>query len=1185
MNKHGEIVGFESIHAHSTFSTLDGHSMPEDMAKRWKNYGKYLSISDHGMMAVIPRQIRACEKNNLTPIFASELYINPMQIEFNSDDDRSKYLKTLSPEEQKKFRKSCHLLAIAHNDLGYSNLVTLSSLAWTKGFYYRPRINHEQLMQYKEGITFSSCCYLSEVGQAFDAGGEEAGYAMIEKYMAMLGENYYLEFMLLDFAKQKPYNVFILKAHDKYKLPLIVTLDAHYVNKEDSKYQRRMLMMQTKRTIKDIERIIQEQGGQDLFELQDENLWLKSEEELNEKWYNDYRDTVDYDLFKQAKMNTVEICRKAGNVKLDRSIKLPIIDNANERLKELALQGFKRLNLPKTREYQSRLAEELSLIFRKNFSSYFLIAKEAVDEGKRFYHALTGSYNASGPGRGSGVGSLVCYCLGTTKINPVKQGLLFSRFLSEARNDMPDLDLDFEERTANHLKKTWVVNRFGRDYTALIGTYNTFGIKNSLLDSARIFRDDNDPDATQKKNEIQAITKKIATKDEDGKELTWDKAVDTYSELKKYVTENEDIADTAKNLLHRIKNMGTHAGGVLISSKPINKFVPLVRTKDGDFVSAWTEGLHEQELGPMGFVKYDFLVITNLQQIDYICNLVKKRHGVRSLWSIDGQEDFNDDKFLEDEKAIAMANEADLIGIFQFDSEGIRNMVRKGGVSSFGDLASYTAIYRPATLEMGVDDSYINRKKGNEQYELHSLLQPILGDTHGLMIYQEQVAKVLHVVGDIPLKDCETLRKAISKKKEEIFRPYKEQFLINGQKNLGWSEEQVSKLWDEAAAFSGYGFNKSHACAYTYISFIQLYLKAHYPLEFFAGLLHYETVGETIKFYKRDAERHDVKLRELTVNKSLMKCDLVDDELYFGWSHIKGIGETQAEKIIANYPYDSFSEFLAKYGTDESIIKAVIGLRLFKKDARFDKLYKYYKWYKDAKEKLQARDKRHVDIIKRYNDEIEVIKNDTSLAEEERAGKVAEIEKKIASSEAKYIQRPTLEDKMPTLENWYILPDQKEPALDPKMLKLYNSPEECENQFYGFIWNHPLRKSPDYEGKRTFDDFKVKGAEIDYVEVLIKEVTKQISKKKTEYWLIKAEDANGEESLIQVWQEDWNRFSSELKAGELFKLKLKAPDKGFNRYTLFSPPKWQKWEREKVIPKDRRFDVRVVPLKKSELVE
>ena len=267
------------------------------------------------MMSAIPKQIKQCEINKLTPIFGIELYCNPLQVEYDNDKEFKTYIKSLNPTQQKILRKSYHLLAIAYTEEGYQNLVTLSSLAWIKGFYYHARVNHEQLIKYKNGIIFTSCCYAGEIGQAFDKGGEEAGFAMIEKYMAMFGENFKLEIMLLDFAKQKPYNKFIIKAHLKYGIPLEISNDCHYCEAGDSIYQQLMLMIQTKRTIAEIEHKIQEAGEQDLFELQDKNLSMKTEDEINAKWEKDYSDILDYDLFVQAKLNTVKICEQAGNIK------------------------------------------------------------------------------------------------------------------------------------------------------------------------------------------------------------------------------------------------------------------------------------------------------------------------------------------------------------------------------------------------------------------------------------------------------------------------------------------------------------------------------------------------------------------------------------------------------------------------------------------------------------------------------------------------------------------------------------------------------------------------------------------------------------------------------------------------------------------------------------------------------
>ena len=431
------IEGFEDLHKHSDYSLLDGYGTVEEYAERAVQINqRFLSITDHGMMAAIPRQIKACEDNNLIPIFGCELYVNPMQPEWKPGQDSADYTRDLSPVEKKLFSKSFHLLAIAYNEVGYSNLVQLTSWGWTKGFYRHPRVNHEQLLARKEGIIFTSCCYNSEVGQAFDRGGEDEAFPMLEKYMAMFGENYYLEIMLLDFKKQKPYDLFIIKAHQKYGLPMIVTNDCHYCQKEDSKMQRYMLMIQTKNTIQKMQQKLAEDSTADFFELQDTNLWLKSEEEINEKWLSDYSDVIEYDILAAAKRNTVKICERAKSVELDRSMKLPQFDNEEERLKEALEIGFQKRQLPNTDVYRSRLKEECELICQKGFASYFLIQKKMVDEARRICPQMLGwgdGSEAVGPGRGSAVGSLCCYCLGITDVDPIKHDLLFSRFLSPAR--------------------------------------------------------------------------------------------------------------------------------------------------------------------------------------------------------------------------------------------------------------------------------------------------------------------------------------------------------------------------------------------------------------------------------------------------------------------------------------------------------------------------------------------------------------------------------------------------------------------------------------------------------------------------------------------------------------------------------------------------------------------------------
>lgn len=431
------IVGFEHLHRHVEFSLLDGLARVREYAEYSKEVNqRFLCITDHGVMGAVPSQISESEKHNLSPIFGCELYINPMQPKAAFREESAEFRKNLPEDQQKKFDKSNHLLAIAYNEVGYKNLVRLTSWAWIHGFYKKPRINHEILEQHKEGLIFTSTCANSEIANAFFANGDDAGFDMVRKYKEMFGEHFYLELMMLDFKLQKPYDEFLIRAHDKFNIPMILTQDCHYCKKENSHHQRLMLMINTHRTIQEVQALVDSGQADDLFELQDSNLWMKSEEELNEKWVSDYSTIIDYDIYKQAKMNTVKICELAKGVKLDRSIKLPSFENEVENLKRLTMQGFVQRNLPRTQKYAARIQEELNLITQKGFSSYFLIEKMMVDEAMRIcpdIYGFTDTSVARGPGRGSVCGSLVAYCLDLHDVEPIKHDLLFSRFLSPAR--------------------------------------------------------------------------------------------------------------------------------------------------------------------------------------------------------------------------------------------------------------------------------------------------------------------------------------------------------------------------------------------------------------------------------------------------------------------------------------------------------------------------------------------------------------------------------------------------------------------------------------------------------------------------------------------------------------------------------------------------------------------------------
>lgn len=446
---HHPVMGFEHLHRHSDFSLLDGFAMVPEYAERMRQINqRYLCITDHGVMGAVPQQIfwsdNGINENGdikpssqkLYPLFGCELYVNHMQPKVESREESAEFRKSLSEEEKPRFDKSCHLLAIAYNNLGYSNLVRLTSWAWIHGYYRKPRVNHDVLKQYKEGIIFTSTCANSEIANALFKQGEDAAFQVLEKYIAMFAPHFYLELMMLDFKLQPEYNRFLIKAHDKYHLPLIMSQDCHYCKQEHSHNQQLMLMQQNKRTIQEIKAMIESGQAEDIFELQDTNLWLKSEDELNAKWEASYQNVIPYELYKESKANTVKICEFAKGVEIDRQMKLPELPHANESLLEEIKKGFVARHCPQTPEYSKRLKEEYELICEKGFASYFLIQKMMTDVARAKGPEILGFGDGSeavGPGRGSVCGSLVAYCLRLHDVEPIIHDLRFSRFLSPAR--------------------------------------------------------------------------------------------------------------------------------------------------------------------------------------------------------------------------------------------------------------------------------------------------------------------------------------------------------------------------------------------------------------------------------------------------------------------------------------------------------------------------------------------------------------------------------------------------------------------------------------------------------------------------------------------------------------------------------------------------------------------------------
>jgi DNA polymerase III alpha subunit len=840
-----------------------------------------------------------------------------------------------------------------------------------------------------------------------------------------------------------------------------------------------------------------------------------------------------------------------------------------EKLSLICNEALRIANLDTDQCYVVRLAEELREIDAQNEFDYFL------DLSSRKVRYSTNQNNLLTP-----------YLLG------VVQDFDIAKTPEYTYGEFPDIDIDYIDVIRDYLKNDWAPKKFGPDKVCNIGNYATFGIKSAFQDMARVH--------SESRSEILDLTTKLGLKDDEGKALTYAKALEIYPELKKYCEDHPDVAKSVQKLLHRNRGMGKHAGGLIIANVSLDKFVPLVKNvKDDTISSAWVEGLHAQDLGPVGLIKFDLLVIKDLQRIAIAANLVRKRKNLPALWALPGLSDWSDRSYKNDKKAIQMANAGDLLCVFQFDSEQIRAMVRRGGVQNFDDLVAYNALYRPGPLGQKMHERYIERKRGREEYSIHPIMEPYLSKTYGVLVYQEQIMQILHAVGDIPLKDCYIVIKAVAKKKVKLFKPYKEQFLTVGKNKLGWTDKEINDLWNQIESFAEYGFNKSHATAYVYISCRCLALKAHYPLEFYAATLQCEGLQAKIKEYKTEAEMHGVKVHPICLNKSKERFDIVDEEIYFGYLNVKGIGEAVSKRIVAGQPYTGFQDFLERFGTDASVVKPLVALRVFG-DAEPVILYKFYEFYRDRAKKQGDRRKRFVKAQEAQHEKLRGLvpesmkdqaKFDSAYFEElyeylndEAAAKELrklwnQHQRSIKGNETK----TALEEQNRAslvgfnADEWPLPDDLIEELRDAK---------KCEELYYGFPWRTRLEESPDYCGGHTFATFKAEveaGTTVFSVEVEVREVQTKNSKKNKDfvYHQLITTDANGQTGYITVWKEDFERWKPEMAVGNLLKIRITPPSAKYKTYTFESPLKHLRH----TLPKDKRQDMRLVVMRQPEVAE
>ena len=791
---------------------------------------------------------------------------------------------------------------------------------------------------------------------------------------------------------------------------------------------------------------------------------------------------------------------------------------------------FKKFPFHEDPRYQFRLRYELLEIETQNCCDYFI---DLVRQKKKF------------PNENN---LLVPVLLGICHEYNIEQ------MPKTKTNEFPDVDIDFLADVRDYLKNEFAPNEYKPENTCSIGTYGRYALKSAMLDMARIFGYD--------RQEALNITTNLRMKDEDGDELTYEEAVELYPELKAYLQKYPELALAVQKLIHRVRNTGKHAGGVIVAKDEINKFVPLMKTTGGDqLVSQFVEGLANQELGPIGLVKFDLLVVSALEQMAYAAKLIKQRHDIKVISGT--THDWDNTDYLNDPKAIANANEADLIGVFQYDSNGIREVVKASGISSFDDLVAIVSLYRPGPLNAEMDQVFIKRKTGQEEYTINPILEPILKSTYGIIIYQEQVMRLLNVVGKIPLKDCETIRKAISKKKISSFIKYKEQFIENGIKVLNITREEVADIWQNLEYFSAYGFNLSHATAYTYISSRQLYLKTYYPLEFFTALLMLEPSEEKRRIYITDAAKHGVVVNSVSLEHSDYTFSIKDNQIYMGFGNIKGIGVDTAKQIVENKPYKDLPDFLAKFGTDSSVIKPLIALQIFGSDT-----IKNYNFWQD----YLVKNKKCVEKSKRHNKSyVELKKSVMSLLPEkywslDLSESLFEVLSKINSSDDvkklyKKWKRHS-DKKLDGVDICYDHYDNDSSGIDDdELLQDLKSIHMAERKYYGFQFTCRLEKLKSYDPTATFENaiiLSAKGATITVVQVEVLEANSRFSQKGNSYCQILVMDSDFRIERINIWADDYVVFRSMIKKDALLSIQVTPPKNGFSTFGLKTPPRHQR---------------------------
>jgi DNA polymerase-3 subunit alpha len=829
---------FVHLHLHSEYSLLDGACRIKQLVKRAEELGqKAVAVTDHGCMYGAVEFYNEAKSHGIKPIIGCEVYVAP----------RTRFDKIHQLDS-----KPYHLVLLCKNNEGYQNLIKLVSIAYIEGFYNKPRVDLDVLKKHSKGLIAMSACLAGEIPRQLLNNDYEGAKKTALLYSEIFGEdNYYLEVQNHNLPEQLRILPLLYKLSKETGIPLAATNDAHYIEKSDAKMQRILISIQTNTVL----------GENNPLAFPNDEFYMKSSEEMSE-------------LFRavpSAISNTVSIAEKCnvefefGVIKLPRFTIEGILDNT-EYFKNLCYAGMKkRYNDSLTTKIAERMEYELDIIIRMGYVDYFLIVWDFIR------YAIDNDIPV-GPGRGSGAGSLAAYCIGITNIDPIKYNLLFERFLNPERVSMPDFDIDFcyegRQRVIDY-----VVKKYGSDRVAQIITFGTMAAKGAVRDVGRVM------------NLPYQLVDKVAKLIPFEMHITIDKALENGKELAELYNSDSkvhELIDNARKIEGMPRHASTHAAGVVISDAPVSEYVPLQKN-DESIVTQYPMNILES----LGLLKMDFLGLRTLTVIHDCENAVRKN-----------RHDFDIKKIpLDDKNVFQMLSKGLTSGIFQFESDGMTQVLMKLGPESIEDLIAVLSLYRPGPMD-SIPKYIENRHNPKKVTYKHPLLKDILDVTYGCIVYQEQVMEICRKLAGYSYGRADLVRRAMAKKKADVMEKERSVF-VSGAKNNGVSEATANEIFDEMSGFAAYAFNKSHAAAYAYVSYQTAYLKFYYYKEFMAALMTsvLDNTGKLME-YIADCERNGVKVLRPDINESEAGFTAVSDGIRFALLAMKNLGRNPINQIV-----------------------------------------------------------------------------------------------------------------------------------------------------------------------------------------------------------------------------------------------------------------------------------------------